>query len=76
MDNLRAAILRPQLKDLKRQCERWNARYAILEKAFRESEATTIPQRSDKEQFIASPIEFSASGIFPAANPGAGKSMR
>ena len=59
MDNLRAAILRPQLKDLRRQCERWNARYAVLEKAFRESGAITIPRRSDKEQFVASSIQFS-----------------
>jgi dTDP-4-amino-4,6-dideoxygalactose transaminase len=26
MDNLRAAILRPQLADLQQQCNRWNAR--------------------------------------------------
>ena len=59
MDNLRAAILRPQLKDLKRQCERWNARYAVLEKAFIQSAVITIPQRSKKEQFVASSIQFS-----------------
>ena len=59
MDNLRAAILRPQLKDLKRQCERWNARYAVLEKAFMQSAVITIPQRSKKEQFVASSIQFS-----------------
>jgi dTDP-4-amino-4,6-dideoxygalactose transaminase len=59
MDNLRAAILRPQLHDLKRQCERWNARYAVLEKAFQESAAITIPQRHTKEQFVASSIQFS-----------------
>ncbi|MFT4917167.1 MAG: dTDP-4-amino-4,6-dideoxygalactose transaminase, partial [Yoonia sp.] len=27
MDNLRAAILRPQLRDLQTQCDRWNALY-------------------------------------------------
>ena len=31
MDNLRAAILRPQLKSLDENCRRWNALYAKLE---------------------------------------------
>lgn len=31
MDNLRAAILRPQLDDLDRNVERWNVRYRTLE---------------------------------------------
>ena len=65
MDNLRAAILRPQLKELKRQCQRWNDRYAVLEKAFMQSEAITIPQRSEKEQFVASSIQFSVPTFSP-----------
>ena len=59
MDNLRAAILRPQLKDIKRQCDRWNARYAVLEKGFRLSKAIHIPKRLEKEAFVASSIQFS-----------------
>ena len=31
MDNLRAAILRPQLRDLEAQCARWNDRYRVVE---------------------------------------------
>ena len=59
MDNLRAAILRPQLKDLKQQCDRWNARYRVLEKGFKKSNAISIPGRPEKEQFVASSIQFS-----------------
>lgn len=59
MDNLRAAILRPQLADLDNQCARWNSRYRILESAFSQSAAIIIPARPDKEQFVASSIQFS-----------------
>ncbi len=59
MDNLRAAILRPQLKDIQRQCERWNERYYVLEEGFKKSDAIHIPERPEKEQFVASSIQFS-----------------
>ena len=63
MDNLRAAILRPQLADLDTQCERWNARYRILETAFNSSDKISIPRRPDKEGFVASSIQFSLPGF-------------
>lgn len=59
MDNLRAAILRPQLKELTSQCERWNKRYSVLEKALVKSESIYLPKRDAKEQFVASSIQFS-----------------
>ncbi|MGH1539659.1 MAG: DegT/DnrJ/EryC1/StrS family aminotransferase [Arenicella sp.] len=65
MDNLRAAILRPQLIDLERQCERWNARYAVLEKVFRSCEDIYIPVRPEAEQFVASSIQFSLPNYTP-----------
>jgi dTDP-4-amino-4,6-dideoxygalactose transaminase len=34
MDNLRAALLRSQLKELDRQCEKWNELYRILEEGL------------------------------------------
>jgi len=40
MDNLRAAILRPQLQDLQTQCARWNARYKAVEDGRRCPKAT------------------------------------
>ncbi len=59
MDNLRAAILRPQLADLEQQCNRWNARYRILEHAFNQCAAINIPPRPAAEHFVASSIQFS-----------------
>lgn len=63
MDNLRAAILRPQLKDLDRQCQRWNARYRVLEQEFNRCEEIHIPARPEAEQFVASSIQFSLPGF-------------
>ena len=34
MDHLRAAILRPQLRNLDAQCEEWNARYRVVEEGL------------------------------------------
>ena len=59
MDNLRAAILRPQLALLDQQCERWNLRYRILEGVIRQCESITMPIRPSAEQFVASSIQFS-----------------
>lgn len=63
MDNLRAAILRPQLADLDNQCARWNARYRLLETIFNRSEKVHIPPRPEKEGFVASSIQFSLPGF-------------
>src|SRR5690606_31406486 len=35
MDNLRAAILRPQLRQLPAQCQAWTARYRVVEEGLR-----------------------------------------
>jgi dTDP-4-amino-4,6-dideoxygalactose transaminase len=63
MDNLRAAILRPQLRDLKLQCDRWNRRYAVLETALQEVKHIRIPNRPQKEHFVGSSIQFTLNGI-------------
>lgn len=59
MDNLRAAILRPQLADLEAQCERWNQSYKTLEKVLNNCPYISIPERPADEQFVASSIQFS-----------------
>ncbi len=59
MDNLRAAILRPQLADLDTQCNRWNSRYRLLETVFNACPGIHIPARPEAEQFVASSIQFS-----------------
>lgn len=63
MDNLRAAILRPQLAGLEERIERWNARYRVVEEALREAPGLRLPRRPEKERFVGSSIQFTAPGI-------------
>ena len=58
MDNLRAAILRPQLRNLAAQCEKWNARYRVLEDGLADTVGLCLIARPDKEQFVASSFQF------------------
>ncbi len=58
MDNLRAAILRPQLRDLDRQCARWNARYRVVEAGLRDTPGLTIVERPAKEAYVMSSFQF------------------
>ncbi len=58
MDNLRAAILRPQLRNLAAQGERWNARYRVLEDALADTPGLRLIPRPGKEQFVASSFQF------------------
>ncbi|MEW7009551.1 DegT/DnrJ/EryC1/StrS family aminotransferase [Lentilitoribacter sp. EG35] len=58
MDNLRAAILRPQLSQLELNIARWNARYQILEKALRDVSGLTLPLRPEEELYVGSSIQF------------------
>jgi len=62
MDNLRAAILRPQLKVLDAQCERWNKRYRILEQGLNTIHGITCPRRDPREKYVGSSIQFSLTG--------------
>lgn len=59
MDNLRAAILRPQLKTLDRQCDRWNTLYRILEERLKRIPGIACYQRPSKEGYVGSSIQFS-----------------
>ncbi|WP_138933675.1 DegT/DnrJ/EryC1/StrS family aminotransferase [Roseovarius arcticus] len=58
MDNLRAAILRPQLWRLELQCEAWNARYRIVEEGLQNTPGLTVVERPDEETFVGSSIQF------------------
>jgi dTDP-4-amino-4,6-dideoxygalactose transaminase len=58
MDNLRAAILRPQLRDLDRQCARWNERYRMVEAGLSDTPGLTLVARQDAEGFVASSFQF------------------
>jgi dTDP-4-amino-4,6-dideoxygalactose transaminase len=58
MDDLRAAILRPQLKILDDQCQRWNRRYQLLESRLNQIPGLFCPKRDPKEQYVGSSIQF------------------
>ncbi|MDZ7908726.1 MAG: DegT/DnrJ/EryC1/StrS family aminotransferase [Gemmobacter sp.] len=58
MDNLRAAILRPQLRDLARQCARWNDRYRAVEAELVATPGLTLVPRPAVEDFVASSFQF------------------
>ena len=58
MDNLRAAVLRPQLRALEDQCARWNARYAVMDAGLADCPGLTRIARPAKEAFVASSYQF------------------
>lgn len=58
MDNLRAAILRPQLRDLANQAQRWNDRYRVLEAGLTGVPGLSLTNRPEKEAFVASSFQF------------------
>jgi len=58
MDNLRAAILRPQLKTLPYRVEAWKARYRVLETGLRNLAGLKLIERPAPEGFVGSSIQF------------------
>ena len=58
MDNLRAAILRPQLRKLDAQCAAWTARYRTVEADLRSTPGLTVIERPSGESFVGSSIQF------------------
>jgi dTDP-4-amino-4,6-dideoxygalactose transaminase len=62
MSNLVAALIRPQLADLDRQCRRWNERYDLLEKELMSVPHIRIPKRQAKEGLVGSSMQFTLTG--------------
>jgi dTDP-4-amino-4,6-dideoxygalactose transaminase len=58
MDNLRAAILRPQLADLPRQIARWNGLYQGLEAGLAHTPGLRLIARPEAEHYVASSFQF------------------
>lgn len=58
MDNLRAAILRPQLRNLGVQVDAWNARYEIVETGLRNTPGLVVIDRDARGVFVGSSIQF------------------
>jgi dTDP-4-amino-4,6-dideoxygalactose transaminase len=48
MNNIQAAVLRPQLKALESTCARWNQRYALLERELNRIRNISVPTRDRK----------------------------
>ena len=63
MDNLRASILRPQLKNLEKNITRWNERYQLVEAALKEIKGIEVPLRFKEERYVGSSIQFRLPGI-------------
>ena len=58
MDNLRAAILRPQLTTLNDRIDRWNALYQVMEHELRDVELVSVPHRPQAEKYVGSSFQF------------------
>lgn len=65
MDNLRAAILRPQLAALDQAVRRWNDRYAAVAGELADRAGIVLPRRPPEESFVGSSIQFRIPGITP-----------
>ena len=63
MDNLRAAILRPQLAALDQLVEAWNTRYRAIESSLRSAPGVRLPNRPGQEAFVGSSIQFLVPGL-------------
>jgi dTDP-4-amino-4,6-dideoxygalactose transaminase len=63
MSNLVAALLRPQLADLERQCRRWNERYNLLEAELSGTDHVRLPTRHAKEGYVGSSLQFSLTDV-------------
>jgi dTDP-4-amino-4,6-dideoxygalactose transaminase len=58
MDNLRAAILRPQLINLETNIVRWNKRYKVIERELIKAGGFEVPSRLKEERYVGSSIQF------------------
>lgn len=58
MDHLRAAILRPQLRNLGAQVDNWNARHDILLAGLRDTPGLTVVERPEGETYVGSSFQF------------------
>lgn len=65
MDNLRAAILRPQLENLPKQVEAWNARYCAVEAGLRNAPGLSVIERDPRGVYVGSSIQFRLTNATP-----------
>ena len=63
MSNLVAALIRPQLADLDRQCRRWNRRYDLIAAELSGIDHIRLPKRPAKEGYVGSSLQFTLTGV-------------
>lgn len=63
MDNLRAAILLPQLARLDDSIARWNERYRAVEDGLEQVEGLVLPRRPEAELYVGSSLQFRLPGL-------------
>lgn len=63
MDNLRAALLRPQLRTIEADIDAWNARHDLVVEKLGMSSAIRIPRRPAAERYVGSSVQFLFPGI-------------
>ena len=66
MDNLRAAILRPQLRALPERVARWGALYRALEAGLQATPGITLIRRPEQETYVGSSFQFRLADWSPA----------
>lgn len=66
MDNLRAAILRPQLAELPGRVARWEALYRALEAGLQDTPGLALVPRPAEERFVGSSFQFRLPDWSPA----------
>jgi len=66
MDNLRAAILLPQIESLNANIARWNERYDLIAARLAHSPAIVLPVRPAEETYVGSSIQFRIPGLSAA----------
>lgn len=59
MDNLRAAILRPQLQNLDKNCIRWNERFARIISILKPHNSIALAHSHEKANEVCSSFQFS-----------------
>jgi len=63
LDNLRAAILRPQLDRLDQNVRRWNERHDRIARRLAAVPAIRLPRRPPADAYVGSSIQFRVPGI-------------
>jgi dTDP-4-amino-4,6-dideoxygalactose transaminase len=67
MDNLRAALLRPQLARIEDSLAGWNARHDHLAARLAVHPAVRMPSRPPQESYVGSSIQFRVPALAPEA---------